>query len=265
MEQYLNRGIKDIISEYPKVGEILEDYDIGCVPCSLGTCLLKDIVEIHNLDIDEEKKLMTKIAAVIYPGRQVEIPVTRRKRRKKDARAGYSPPLKKLVDEHVLIKRWVSLIPGILERFDPSAEEGRNLVQQGVDFIRNFADRYHHAKEEEILFKYFDGDLDIIKTMHRDHENAREHVRGIIGALEKGDRDSIVEHFESYKELLAEHIKKEDEILYPWMDRMLSIGDVGRLYSSFNEVDKQFGDAPNHYRRFIERLEMEYSSDKTMV
>jgi hemerythrin-like domain-containing protein len=101
--------------------------------------------------------------------------------------------------------------------------------------------------------------------MHKDHENAREHVKGIIEALEKSDRDSIVEHFESYKELLDEHIKKEDEILYPWMDRMLSIGDVGRLYSSFNEADEEFGDAPNSYRLFVERLEIEYSSNKTTV
>jgi hypothetical protein len=131
MEEYLNKGIKEIICEYPKVGEILENYDIGCVPCSLGTCLLKDIVEIHNLDIEEEKKLMSEIAGVIYPGRQVEIPVIGRKEKKKDATISisYSPPLKKLVDEHMLIKRWISLIPEILERVDPTAVEGQKLVQ----------------------------------------------------------------------------------------------------------------------------------------
>jgi len=36
----------------------------------------------------------------------------------------------------------------------------------GVDFIRSYADKYHHAREEEILFKYFDEDMAILKVMH---------------------------------------------------------------------------------------------------
>ena len=30
-------------------------------------------------------------------------------------------------------------------------------------------------------------------------------------------------------ELLTEHIRKEDEILYPWMEQQLSDGQIGRL------------------------------------
>ena len=44
MEAYLNKGIKEIIDQFPEIEDILNEYDIGCGPCSVGTCLFKDIV-----------------------------------------------------------------------------------------------------------------------------------------------------------------------------------------------------------------------------
>ena len=61
MEEYLNKGIKEIIDKYPEVGEILNEYDIGCTACDVGTCLLKDIVSFHPLSDTQEKELMNRI------------------------------------------------------------------------------------------------------------------------------------------------------------------------------------------------------------
>jgi hypothetical protein len=43
------RGIKEVIEEYPEIGNILDKYEIGCLACSIGTCLLKDVVTVHVL------------------------------------------------------------------------------------------------------------------------------------------------------------------------------------------------------------------------
>lgn len=67
MEVYLNRGIKEVIDEFPGLEPILDEYGIGCGPCSVGTCLFKDIVEIHNLQPDQEQELMARVAKVITP------------------------------------------------------------------------------------------------------------------------------------------------------------------------------------------------------
>ena len=68
MEQYLNMAVKEVITRFPEVGKILEEYEIGCVPCGVGSCLLKDVVEIHNLPEKEEQGMMARIAGEIYPG-----------------------------------------------------------------------------------------------------------------------------------------------------------------------------------------------------
>ena len=49
MQNFLDMSIKEVIEKHPGVGDLLDEYDIGCVPCTVATCLLKDIVTIHNL------------------------------------------------------------------------------------------------------------------------------------------------------------------------------------------------------------------------
>ena len=44
-----NQPIKEVIEAHPRIGEILNKYEIGCLACSIGTCLLKDVVAVHVL------------------------------------------------------------------------------------------------------------------------------------------------------------------------------------------------------------------------
>lgn len=240
MEKYLNTPIKELITKFPEVGKILEDYNIGCVPCTLGSCLLKDIVAIHNLPEAQELELMRRIEKVIYPQRDIKKPVfikTAEKETPKEIK--YSPPIKRLVDEHALIKKWIAFIPTVIENIDLDSELIRQLILDGLDFIRFYADKFHHAKEEEILFEYTDKNLDIIKTMLSDHETARAHVRAVLEAIKEKDKNAIIGHLGAYKELLTGHIKKEDEILYPWIDRGLSVTQVGELFAKFNKAEER--------------------------
>jgi hemerythrin-like domain-containing protein len=258
MEYYLNKGIKEIIDEFPGVENILSEYGIGCGPCNVGICLLKDIVQLHRLPHDQEKQLMAKIAQNIYPDKTFEISGIRKEGGAEIKKISYSPPIKKLVEEHVLIKRWVALIPVVVRNLDLETEEGRDVIRRGIDFIRSYADKYHHAKEEDILFKYFDESSDILKVMHEDHQQARSHVKSMREALDKQDKISLAEHLNAYRNLLAEHIKKEDEILYPWMDNNLSTHQVGELFSKFEKADQQNGFSPKKYEALIKQLEKKF-------
>ena len=54
-------AIQDVIRTYPEIGEILARYDIGCVTCKVGICLLKDVVSIHGLSKEDEAKIEQEI------------------------------------------------------------------------------------------------------------------------------------------------------------------------------------------------------------
>ncbi|KAA0890424.1 hypothetical protein [Oryzomonas rubra] len=56
-----DKAIQDVIQTHPEIGGILKHYDIGCVTCTVGVCLLKDVVAIHGLTEDDEAAIQQKI------------------------------------------------------------------------------------------------------------------------------------------------------------------------------------------------------------
>lgn len=241
MEPCLNTSIKEVIARFPETGKILEQYEIGCVSCGVGTCLLKDIIAIHGLPEGRAQELMNRIARAVDPGLREDVPKPRPGATPGPREIRYSPPMKRLVEEHVLIKRWIALIPRVIEDLDVNSEEDLRVIREGIDFIRSYADRFHHAKEEDILFRYFDENSDLLKAMLEEHRLGREHVKALIEAVDRKDKVKIIEHLLAYRDLLIQHITREDEILYPWMDRNLSLGQVEELLSKFHEVDEVGG------------------------
>jgi hypothetical protein len=58
-----DRAIQDVMVQYPAIGEILNRYEIGCVTCKVGICLLKDVVSIHGLTKENEAAIEQEINA----------------------------------------------------------------------------------------------------------------------------------------------------------------------------------------------------------
>lgn len=255
MESYKNKGIKEIIAEFPVIGSILEEYGIGCGPCTVGICQLKDILDIHAMEPDKEQELMTRIEAAIYPERKIDIPVKTDHTSIAGTQLHYSPPVQRLVDEHVMIKRWLALIPFVVETMDLTTAEGVQIVKEGVDLIRFYADRFHHEKEEGILFKYFDDTTEIFQVIYEDHKQARNHVQEMLAAIDREDKSSLAHHLTGYCTLLTEHIKKEDGILFPWLDRKLTADQLKELTYKFDLADMQIGTGIEKYQLFLGQLE----------
>ena len=54
-------AIQDAMNRYPEIGAILDRYEIGCVTCKVGICLLKDVVSIHGLSPENEAAIEKEI------------------------------------------------------------------------------------------------------------------------------------------------------------------------------------------------------------
>ena len=55
------QAINNVIAEHPAIGEILQKYEIGCVTCGVGICLVKDVVSIHALGDEVEAMIEREI------------------------------------------------------------------------------------------------------------------------------------------------------------------------------------------------------------
>jgi len=56
-----NQAIQDVLGTYPGIGEILARFEIGCITCKVGICLLKDVVSIHGLSKEDEATIEQEI------------------------------------------------------------------------------------------------------------------------------------------------------------------------------------------------------------
>ena len=207
---------------------------------------------------EKEQELMSRIEAAIYPERDIKTSHRVETAQITPAPHQFSQPMQLLVNEHVVIKRWLALIPTIVENIDLATDEGVKIIVDGIDLITSYADRLHHAKEEDILFTYFDDSEKIFQVIYEDHRIARNHVKKMRAAVEIKDTAALSQHLTDYGLLLAEHIKKEDEILFPWLDKKLTEEQTVELTLKFDKEDREIGVEPEKYLSYLNNLEDQF-------
>ncbi len=119
-----------------------------------------------------------------------------------------------------------------------------------MEFIQVFADKCHHGKEEDLLFKEmeaagFPRDRGPVGVMLHEHEQGRGYVRNMkdgVAKLKAGDKKSalvIAKNAMDYVSLLSQHIEKEDNILYPMAEDRLPEAKLKELENEFEKVEKE--------------------------
>lgn len=144
-----------------------------------------------------------------------------------------------LMNEHRTVERVLKVLNRAADRLDAGDDVPAALFEDSVDFLRNFAHKCHHGKEETALFPAM----------------AKAGVpveQGPIGVM-------LAEHEQGrgYAALLAQHIKKEDTILFPMADRVLSDATQQKLVAEFDRIESEHigPGVHEHYHQMIDELD----------
>jgi len=174
-----------------------------------------------------------------------------------------------LKDEHRVIERMINLLKVASEKLNSGEDVSAEIFRKSIDFIRTFADKCHHGKEENILFNEMESrgmprEGGPIGIMLMEHDEGRRFVKGLAEAIEKYEKynkdaqNEIIRNALGYAELLTQHIFKEDNILYPMADQMFSNEDQKELIERFDKVEQEMGEGIHHkYVELVEKLEKE--------
>lgn len=155
-----------------------------------------------------------------------------------------------LKHEHRIILRVLDAAESEAQRIQAGGAVDAEKVETILDFVRNFADRCHHAKEEEVLFAKMAergarGDQGPIAVMLREHGQGRARVAAVASALplaSVGDpvgTETVSSNLQGYVNLLRAHIDKEDNVLYPMADELLTPEDQQELVEAFERVEAE--------------------------
>jgi hemerythrin-like domain-containing protein len=171
-----------------------------------------------------------------------------------------------MVAEHQLILRMIVLVEKNTERMLQGRFRNWQFFLDAVDFIRNYADRFHHAKEEEVLFvalvkNGMPEKSSPIEAMLMEHDQGRIFVRAMEDAAQRamlgelGQIPVIAENARDYAKLLRGHIDREDTILYPLAERVLPEEVRPAMLEGYARAEEANPGLAERYRRMVEENE----------
>ncbi|ABR47559.1 Hemerythrin HHE cation binding domain protein [Alkaliphilus metalliredigens QYMF] len=179
-----------------------------------------------------------------------------------------------LRDEHQYILRMLKVVRGFSIHTFKTQEVYYKGFHDAIDFIRNYADKFHHGKEEDILFLKMSSELGKaieqgpIFGMLAEHDLGRLHIKTLEEALhaaEAGDEDAkvdIIANAISYTDLLYRHIDKEDNAIFNFAESQLSQESLQTLDVDFEAAKERLASdtTEKKYVQLLEELEATLAS-----
>jgi hemerythrin-like domain-containing protein len=153
--------------------------------------------------------------------------------------------------EHRLIERMISLLKAALAPIESLRTADPQFVDKAVDFIRVYADRTHHGKEEDILFRALEKrslsaeDRQVMKELIEEHVFGRQVTTTLAEATVRyrgGDALALADiagRLRTLVEFYPKHIEKEDKVFFPAARAYLSEEEDRAMIAEFWEFDRK--------------------------
>lgn len=158
-----------------------------------------------------------------------------------------------LKNEHEGVLLGLEILEKMIGKMDSGANLESSDLADMVNFLKLFADKCHHGKEEGLLFpameKYgIPNAGGPIGQMLTEHTRGRAYLAGMTGAIEKAPVNSrlFIENATGYITLMRDHIAKENTILFPLGDRVIPSDVQSQLIEDFEKHEETVMGAGTH-------------------
>lgn len=180
-------------------------------------------------------------------------------------------PTEDLIQEHNAIKEMLRIMSKIAGNIETDQGFDTSDVKKIIDFLRTFADKCHHGKEETALFPALvlagiAEDNGPIGVMLHEHNIGRGYINGLISGVEDFKRNFanssglIATCLTNYVNLLQTHIQKEENVLFPMANKVLSVEKQNEIFKQFEKIEKDvIGNGVNEkYRELLKQFKIKY-------
>lgn len=170
-----------------------------------------------------------------------------------------------LMVEHRLIERMISLMRDALVQIESIQQVDPVFVDTAVDFIRTYADRTHHGKEEDILFRELSKrsmsakDQQVMEELLEEHVFGRQTTKALVEAntrYRNGERSALADvarQLQTLVEFYPKHIEKEDKVFFPASRAYFADEEEQAMLTEFWEFDRKM--IHEKYKAVVEELE----------
>jgi hemerythrin-like domain-containing protein len=162
---------------------------------------------------------------------------------------GVMKATQQLKAEHEGIKLMLGILDEICGRIESGKAVNLQHLEGILEFLKVFVDRCHHGKEEEILFPAMESagipkEGGPIGQMLIEHEQGRQLIGDMTRTLPTGTKEEwasasrFCETSRKYRELLTQHILKENQVLFQMADVRLTEIQQEKLFDEFEKVEE---------------------------
>lgn len=169
-------------------------------------------------------------------------------------------PTEILEEEHHIIQTVVGVMAAFAEDLAAGKEPDCGILRDIVEFMRMFADKCHHGKEESHLFPLLEAKgvpvtgcpLGILVHEHQSGRKLVGELAEAADACGQGDpvaNERLRASLQGLVNLYPNHIWKEDYLLFPMTNKILSDEEQQELLEKFELVEESIG--KGEHRRFV--------------
>ncbi len=148
-----------------------------------------------------------------------------------------------LKNEHEAILHVFTILDKMLASTTKSDADNLQFGNELVIFLKIFADKCHHGKEEDILFKELENkgvpnEGGPIGAMLEEHKQGREYIALMNKSLISNDLNNFKKAAIKYRDLLRSHIAKENNVLFTLADKLLDDKKQDDLFEKFEHHEE---------------------------
>jgi len=152
-----------------------------------------------------------------------------------------------LVAEHDIISSVEDLLPLLNGHWRINKEIYEEAVKLLIIFFREYGDKFHHFKEEQVLFPKLNSKSEfsqptLVEELEDHHELFREYVATLEAVLLDGDYEKVQSTLKSYVADLLDHIGAENDELFVMAESLLTAEELEAMYFDFVDYDREIGD-----------------------
>lgn len=180
-------------------------------------------------------------------------------------------PTEDLIHEHNTIRIMLSIMSKIARNIKTDQGFDTKDIEKIIDFIKTFADKCHHGKEETSLFPALvlagiPLDNGPVGVMLNEHNIGRGYINGLVSGVEDYNKNfanssGLIEAcLTNYVNLFQDHIQKEEDVLFPMTNKVLNVQKQNEIFEQFEIIKEEVVGNGVHeqYLILLNQLEIKY-------
>lgn len=153
-----------------------------------------------------------------------------------------------LKDEHQNILRVMRLAEQQCQIIEKGEQTDVDFFTKLFDFIAVYVDKFHHGKEEDILFEAMLNNeehlhCNPVPVMLYEHDSGRGFLKEMCEALAENKPEELCLATRGYIDLLSNHIYKEDNVLYPMAEEAIGAAEKKSINDRYQQAEKRINAA----------------------